>query len=238
MYKDISLFDAHFHIIDDQYSIVENNGYLPEKYTCDDYLSRLEGVNLIGGAVVSGSFHAYDQQYIKFALNKLGPSYVGVTQLPTTVSDKEIINLDEMGVRAIRFNLKRCADIKTNNLVKLAHRVFDLAGWHIEIYVDSSKLSDLYHVLIKLPSVCIDHLGISQSGFSTLRVDFDVEQALQKLYSVNKNCLMFGTDLPSTRALRPFQDDDLHLIYTIFNREDAENILYKNAVAFYKVNNI
>ena len=85
MYKEISLFDAHFHIIDDQFPLVDNNGYIPKKYTCDDYLSRLEGINLIGGAVVSGSFHGYDQNYMKAALNKLGPSYVGVTQLPTTV---------------------------------------------------------------------------------------------------------------------------------------------------------
>ncbi len=34
------------------------------------------------------------------ALNKLGPSFVGVTQLPVTVSDQEIIQLNEAGVRA------------------------------------------------------------------------------------------------------------------------------------------
>ncbi len=254
MYKDISLFDAHFHIIDDQFSLVENNGYLPEKYTCDDYLSRLEGINLIGGAVVSGSFHGYDQNYMKATLNKLGPSYVGVTQLPTTVSDKEIIDLNIIGIRAIRFNLERCAGIKINNLVELAHRVFDVAGWHIELYVDSSKLPDLFHVLIKLPAVCIDHLGMSKAGYGTLlnlvennvyvkatgfgRVEFDVAKVLKELYTINPKCLIFGTDLPSTRAPRSFHEDDMHLMYTIFNREDAENILYKMLLHFIKYNNV
>lgn len=60
-----------------------------------------------GGAVVSGSFQGFDQDYLVAALKELGPSYVGVTQLPFSVSAEEILRLHRGGVRAIRFNFKR-----------------------------------------------------------------------------------------------------------------------------------
>ncbi len=44
---------------------------------------------------------------------------------------------------------------------------------------------------------------------------------------------MFGTDLPSTRAKRPFRFSDIELIYNIFEEKQAEKVLYKNAVDWY-----
>jgi hypothetical protein len=34
----------------------------------------------------------------------------------------------------------------------------------------------------------------------------DVRQALATIYGINPKALMFGTDLPSTRAPRPYRD--------------------------------
>ncbi len=251
MYKDIPFFDAHFHIIDPRFPLVENNAYLPTYFTCKEYLSYLAGINLIGGAVISGSFQGHDQSFIKVAIEELGPTYVGVIQLSPNVNDHEILNLHEVGVRAVRFNLKRLDDFEISELVNLAHRVYEIVGWHIEIYLDSSRIKDLYQELIKLPSVCIDHLGLTKLGFRELlkladrgvmvkasgfgRIDFDVANALQQLYSVNPHCLIFGTDLPSTRAPRPFNYKDIEIVSNNFDKADAEKILYKNAVAFYKI---
>ena len=93
------LFDAHFHIIDPRFPLLPNNGYLPEAFSCDDYRSRMKGYELSGGAVVSGSFQGYDQSYLLAALGELGPGFVGVTQVPATVTDEEVISLDRAGVR-------------------------------------------------------------------------------------------------------------------------------------------
>ena len=41
------------------------------------------------------------------ALAVLGPTFVGVTQLPADCSDEQILELDRSGVRAVRFNLRR-----------------------------------------------------------------------------------------------------------------------------------
>jgi len=221
------LFDAHFHVIDPRFPLVPNWGYLPDRYTINDYRERLEGYDLRGGVVVSGSFQAFDQDYLVDALSRLGPRYVGVTQLPATMSDEELLELDKAGVRAVRFNLKRGGSESVKHLDSMARRVHEQVGWHVELYADAKDLQDLYPILVALPAVSIDHLGLSTAGLPTLlalaekgirvkasgfgRVDFDVPTALKDLYAANPDSLMFGTE------------------------KAAGQIFYTNAINFYRI---
>jgi predicted TIM-barrel fold metal-dependent hydrolase len=252
--QDFKLFDTHLHIIDSRFPLVPNNGYLPDEFTCEDYLDRMKGYQLAGGAVVSGSFQALDQTYLIDALEKLGPRFVGVTQVPASVADEELIALDRAGVRAVRFNLKRGGSEEVTYLDSLARRVHDLVGWHVELYVDSRDLASLYSVLVALPAVSIDHLGLSSEGFSTLlklvehgvhvkatgfgRVDFELKTALKELFSANPDAMMFGTDLPSTRAPRPYEDHDFALIIEALGAKSASKVLFENAARFYRPSEI
>jgi len=250
--KRFPLFDSHFHIIDRRFPLTPNNGYLPDDLICRDYLSQLSAYDLRGGAIVSGSFQAFDQSYMLDALHTLGPLFVGVTQLPATVSDQEILDLDGSGVRALRFNLKRGGSEDVRHLDAMARRVHELAGWHVELYVDSRELDGLFDTLVALPAVSIDHLGLAREGFGTLlklaergvrvkatgfgRVDFDVPTALKELHAANPRALMFGTDLPSTRAPRPYCDEDFLLVAETLGDDAARAVLYGNASRFYRVN--
>lgn len=249
--KRFPLFDSHFHIIDRRFPLIPNNGYLPDDLTCSDYLSQVAGYNVRGGAVVSGSFQAFDQSYLLDALSTLGPGFVGVTQLPATVTDDEILALDRGGIRAVRFNLKRGGSEDVRHLDAMARRVNELAGWHVELYVDSQELDGLFGTLADLPAVSIDHLGLAKEGFGMLlklaergvrvkatgfgRVDFDVATALKQLHSANPQALMFGTDLPSPRAPRPYCDDDFLLVAETLGDEAAQAVFYDNAAEFYRV---
>ncbi len=60
----MKIFDSHFHIIDFNYPIVENNGYTPTQFTIEDYKKTRDEFGITGGAVVSGSFQAFDQTYL------------------------------------------------------------------------------------------------------------------------------------------------------------------------------
>jgi predicted TIM-barrel fold metal-dependent hydrolase len=247
--KDFKIFDSHFHIIDRRFPLVPNQGYLPDDFSCDDYLLRTQEYNLAGGAIVSGSFQAFDQSYLREALARLGPAFVGVTQLPASVTDSELLELNGLGVRAVRFNLKRGGSEGVEKLAAVAGRVHELVGWHVELYVDSLDLAGLFDTLVALPAVSIDHLGLSREGFGGLlklaergvrvkatgfgRVDFDVRSALLELYAANPAALMFGTDLPSTRATRPYSNADLLLVVETLGEEGARRVLYDNAAAFY-----
>ncbi|NNC99555.1 MAG: amidohydrolase family protein [Gammaproteobacteria bacterium] len=246
----IPVFDSHLHIIEGRHQLHSNDGYLPPAFSCDDYLERMRPYQLCGGAIVSGSFQGFDRGYLVAALQRLGASYVGVIQLPVDVTDKEIKNLHKIGVRAIRFNLKRGGSEGIAHLPCMASRVYDIAGWHVELYVDSDLLKDLYGKLRKLPAVSIDHLGLTRSGLKQLlklvdngasvkasgfgRVDFDVKGALRQLYAANPDALMFGSDLPSTRAPRPYMDNDFLLVLEALGAEAAPRVFSQNAIKLYK----
>ena len=244
------LFDAHLHIIDNRFPLVPNHGFLPEAFTCADYLNRMQGYTLLGGAVVSGSFQGSEQAYLLHALARLGPSFVGVTQLPATVADDELLRLNTLGVRAIRFNLQRGGSEDIRHLEHLARRVHEVVGWHVELYADARELADLFDTLVSLPAVSIDHLGLSRAGFATVvrlaekgvkikatgfgRGDLEVGRALRDLYAANPEALMFGTDLPSTRAARPYTEADYALVRDTLGEAGATRVFFANALMFYK----
>ncbi|AVK85086.1 2-pyrone-4,6-dicarboxylate hydrolase [Lysinibacillus sp. B2A1] len=243
------IFDAHFHIIDFEFPIIENQGYTPPSYIVDDYQNETSDFNVLGGAIVSGSFQGFDQEYLLKALKQMGSAFCGVTQLPFTVTDDEIIHLHNNGVRALRFNIKRGGSEDLSKLDIFARRVYDLVGWHSELYMDAKELPEIASTVDKLPAISIDHLGLSEEGLPHLlrlvekgvhvkatgfgRVELDVKNALKSIYEVNPDALMFGTDLPSTRAKRPFEHADIETIQQLFDEQAADKILYKNALQWY-----
>lgn len=243
------IFDAHFHIIDFNFPIIENQGYTPPSYIVADYQKDTVNLQIAGGAIVSGSFQGFDQAYLLKALKQLGPTFCGVTQLPNTVTDDEIVHLHNNGVRALRFNIKRGGSEDLSQLDTFARRVYDLVGWHSELYIDAKELPEIASTIEALPAISIDHLGLSEEGLPHLlklvdkgirvkatgfgRVELDVQHALQAIYHVNPDALMFGTDLPSTRAKRPFNNADVELIQQLFDQQAADKILYENALQWY-----
>ena len=247
----LPIFDSHLHIIDPSFPLTPNQGYVPRPFTAADYLEAVSDMEIVGGAVVSGSFQGYDRAYLEAALAALGPGFVGVLQLPEDVSDQEILDLDALGVRAVRFNLYRGISPDLAGMGRLARRVHDLAGWHAELYLDAADLPELASVLAALPRIAIDHLGLTRAGLPHLlrlvgtgawvkatgfgRLDYPAVEALPRIYAENPAALLFGTDLPSTRAARPYSPLDLDLIaHTLGTGEELEKVLYDNAVALYR----
>lgn len=248
----MKFFDAHLHIIDPKYPLVENNGYLPPYFAVEDYKHRLAKYEILGGALVSGSFQAFDQTYLLNALPKLGSGFVGVANIPMGMSQKDLTVLEESGVVAVRFNLKRGGDISVDKMIHLANVLFDTYGWHTELYVDSQDLKSLTKVLNNIPQLSIDHLGLSKSGLPVLyrwvekgvkvkatgfgRIDFEPIPVMKKIYDINPNSLLFGSDLPSTRARVPFSEADIALVQRNFTEQEQDNIFNRNAKDWYLKN--
>jgi predicted TIM-barrel fold metal-dependent hydrolase len=253
-------FDAHLHIIDPRFPLRPNQGYVPEPFTTADYRRALEtlaqaGFRVIAGAVVSGSFQADDQAYLRDALTRLGDGFVGVTQLPAHIDDAAIAELDHAGVRAARVNVVRGGRETLEQLEEIAHRVHDVAGWHVELYLDARDLPELFPTLRALPAVSIDHLGLHADGLSHLlelvaggakvkatgfgRLEFDPVAAMTAILETSPEALLVGTDLPSTRAPRPFAVADLHDAVTAAEALGGEAlidaVLYTNAAALYRL---
>jgi len=245
------LFDSHFHVIDHRFPIVENQGYRPPHFPLADYLAEAKPLGVAGGAVVSGSFQAFDQTYLLDALAKLGRGWCGVAQIPTDCPDAEIARLAAAGVRAVRFNIMRGGIDDFDQLVALATRCHAVAGWHCELYADASTLAPQVSRLSKLPQIVIDHLGMTEAGLPVLlelaaagakvkatgfgRVKLDVSKALEAIAARAPAALVFGTDMPSTRAPRPFQATDIDLVVKVLGADLASRVFWDNAVALYRM---
>jgi predicted TIM-barrel fold metal-dependent hydrolase len=225
----VAVFDAHLHIIDPRFPLVASQGFVPGPFTVEDYRAATAGLDVVGGAVVAGSFQAFDRGWLLDALVRLGPAFVGVAQLEPDVSDEDVLALDAAGVRAVRFNLHRGGALDE----RLALRVYEVAGWHSEVYADGRTLAAHEARLRKLPRLVVDHLGLDHEALPVLRrlgcmvkasgfgrVDLDVEAALRAL---DPSKLLFGTDLPCTRARRPFQYGDVELVAGIAPAALADN---------------
>ncbi|WP_027378750.1 amidohydrolase family protein [Chryseobacterium daeguense] len=246
----MKIFDSHFHIINPKYPLVENNGYLPPDFTAQDYINSTDEYNIEGGAIVSGSFQAFDQEYLIDALKTLGDNFFGVANIPADITDTEIQRLHMANIVAVRFNVKRGGSEKIEYIEKLSNYLFDKFGWHTELYIDSKDLKSLKSVLQNIPKFSIDHLGLSKDGLEDLyfwvekgikvkatgfgRIDFDPISVMRNIYKINPNALMFGTDLPSTRAKIPFSEEHIKMVTDNFSDAELENIFYKNALNWYK----
>jgi predicted TIM-barrel fold metal-dependent hydrolase len=245
------LFDSHCHIIDHRFPIVANQGYTPPHFPLENYLAQARPLGVMAGAVVSGSFQAEDQTYLMDILPKLGPAWVGVTQIPNDYPDAEIARLGKLGVRAVRFNAFRGRIDSVDDIVALATRVHSVAGWHSEIYADAAALAPHVDKLSKLPQLCVDHLGMTEAGVPVLldlvaagckvkatgfgRVKLDVPKTLEAVARKNPNALVFGTDIPSTRAARPFEAADIDLVERVLGQEFAQKAFWDNPLALYRV---
>ena len=245
------LFDSHCHIIDHRFPIVANQGYTPPDFPLEAYLAQARPLGVVAGAVVSGSFQADDQTYLEDALPKLGVGWVGVTQIPHDYPDAGIAKLAALGVRAARFNLFRGALDSVDDIVAMATRIHAVAGWHAEMYVDAAALQPHVARLAKLPQLCIDHLGMTEAGVPVLldlvaagckvkatgfgRVMLDVPRTLHAIAQANPDALVFGTDIPSTRAKRPFEPSDIDLVEQVLGPELARKACWDNPVARYRI---
>jgi predicted TIM-barrel fold metal-dependent hydrolase len=243
-----ALFDSHLHIVDPAFPVVPNAGFVPEPFTVADYRARTSSLGVVGGTVVAGSFQT-GTDWLLAALERLGPRFVGVAELAPDVPDAAVRALDAAGVRAVRVNLRRGGRAALDGLEALAERVHALAGWHVEVYAGGADLAELEPRLAALPALSVDHLGLDRAALPVLlrlvargakvkatgfgRGDLDVPATLRAIAAADPRALLFGTDLPSTRAARPFADGDVALAAEVL-QEHAAAALHDNALAFYR----
>ncbi len=247
-----AVFDAHVHIIDPRFALVPNDGYLPEPFTVADYRAAVRPLHIVGGAVVSGSFQAFDTDYLVSALGRLGTGFVGVCNVPPEAPDVVIRRLDAAGVRAVRVNLFRGGSANLAASITLARRVHDLAGWHTELYLDAGDLPDLEATLAGLPQIVIDHLGMRDDPSGALLrlvgrgavvkatglgriVHRDPGAVARAVLDANPYGLVFGTDLPSTRARRPYTHADLDAILGWLEPDQVDAVTHRNAERLYRI---
>ena len=245
------VFDAQFHIFDPYFPLIPDHGFEPVPFPVDAYLSNVVPFNVTAGAVVASLFQGYDQAFMADALRRLGPDFVGVAQVPFGISDEAMLEIAQYGVRGLRFNMALGEAADFNEVLALAHRAHDVAGWHTEFSVDAATLRPHVDQLARLPAFSIDHLGLTEAGLPVVldlvgggawvkangfgQTDLNVPRALEQIALRNPNALVFGTDMPSTRARVPFGPADMTLINAVLGSAISQKVFWDNALRLYRV---
>jgi hypothetical protein len=66
-------------------------------------------------------------------------------------------------------------------------------------------------------------------------VKLDVPRTLERVARKDPSALVFGTDLPSTRAGRPFMPSDIDLVEKVLGHDLAEKAFWDNPLALYGI---
>jgi 2-pyrone-4,6-dicarboxylate lactonase len=155
--------DAHCHV----FGPGETFPYAPErKYTpCDasrDQLFALrDHLGFARNVVVQATCHGADNRAMVDALRGSNGKARGVATVRRSVTDEELQDMHEAGVRGVRFNfVKRLVDFTPKEeLLEIAHRIRQW-GWHVVIYFEAVDLPELLDFFTELPTqIVVDHMG-------------------------------------------------------------------------------
>ncbi len=141
--------------------------YAPErKYTpCDAPKEALfalrDHLGFSKNVIVQATCHGTDNRALVDALRASEGRARGVATVSRDVTDTELQDMHEAGVRGTRFNfVRRLADFTPREvLAEIAARIAPL-GWHVVVYFEAQDLPELYDFFTTLPTtVVVDHMG-------------------------------------------------------------------------------
>ena len=182
--------DAHCHV----FGPADRFPYHPKrKYTpCDAPKEKLfelrDYLGFSRNVIVQASCHGSDNAALVDALEASSDLARGVSVLSSDVTDHELTQLHNAGVRGVRFNfVKRLVDSTPRQVfIDLADRVkaFD---WHIVVYFESPDLEELrpfIESLAKDQVVVVDHMGRPDVSLGPESAEF---RAFMSLLDENTN---------------------------------------------------
>lgn len=155
--------DAHCHV----FGPGEIFPYAPErKYTpCDAGKERLfalrDHLGFDRNVIVQATCHGADNSALVDALKASDGRARGVATVRDDVTYEELSELNDAGVRGVRFNfVRRLVDPKPDSYYhSIIDRIAPL-GWHVVIYFEASDLAERWDFFTALPTtVVVDHMG-------------------------------------------------------------------------------
>ncbi len=155
--------DAHCHV----FGPGAQFPYAPErKYTpCDASKDRLfalrDHLGFARNVIVQATCHGSDNRALVDALRHSAGRARGVATVRRHVTEAELREMHDAGVRGVRFNfVRRLVDFTPKDeLMEIAARIAPL-GWHVVVYFEAADLPELQDFFTALPTtVVVDHMG-------------------------------------------------------------------------------
>jgi 2-pyrone-4,6-dicarboxylate lactonase len=160
--------DAHCHVFGpgDDFPYAPERKYTPSDAPKEALFALRDHLGFERNVIVQGTCHGADNRALVDALRASNDRARGVATVRREVTDAQLTELHDAGVRGVRFNfVKRLVDVTPPEvLLEVARRVAPL-GWHVVVYFEAQDLAELEPFLAKIPAtVVVDHMGRPDVG--------------------------------------------------------------------------
>lgn len=154
--------DCHHHIYDDRFPVAGSAKRAQSNGTVADYRLLQQRIGTTRNIVVTPSSYGTDNRCTLDALEQFGLANTrGVAVVDTSVTDAELRQMADAGVRGIRFTLfdPATAVTRVDMIEPLAKQISDL-GWHVQIHMRGDQIVAAEEMLNRLTvPIVFDHIA-------------------------------------------------------------------------------
>ena len=157
--------DAHCHVFGPgaEFPFAPERKYTPCDAGKDQLFALRDHLGVSRNVIVQATCHGADNRAMVDAVRASRGRARGIATVRPDVSEAELRELDEAGVRGVRFNfVRRLVDAApTEELATIAAKIAPL-GWHVVVYFEAADLAELEDFFGSLPTpLVVDHMGTS-----------------------------------------------------------------------------
>lgn len=180
--------DAHCHVFgpSPEFLFAPERKYTPCNAGKDQLFALRDHLGFARNVIVQATCHGKDNRAMVDACRTAGGLARGIASVGPDISEAEIAEMDEAGVRGVRFNfVKRLVDSTPQEVFLTIADKIKSFGWHIVVYFEAESLEELEPFLKRLPTVLVvDHMGRPDV---TKGVDHPDFQRFLRLMEENEN---------------------------------------------------
>jgi len=155
--------DAHCHVFGPypEFPFAPERKYTPCNAGKDKLYALRDFLGFERNVIVQATCHGKDNRAMVDACRTAGDKARGIASVGPDISMDALREMDEAGVRGVRFNfVKRLVDATPPEVfLSIAEKIAKL-DWHIVVYFEAQDLEELIPFLKQLPTVIVvDHMG-------------------------------------------------------------------------------
>lgn len=139
--------------------------YMPEDTrnqppaTVDVYRMLQRKLGLTRNVIVQPSVYGTDNRCTLDALKQMGKNARAIVVIDDMLSEKELSDMNDLGVRGVRFNISRGDKLDEAYILKIANQIKQF-GWHVQFWMPADDTVKIADTLLKLPTpIVFDHRG-------------------------------------------------------------------------------
>lgn len=155
--------DAHCHVFGPypEFPFAPERKYTPCNAGKEQLFALRDFLGFERNVIVQATCHGRDNSAMVDACRTAGDKARGIASVGPDITMDELRDMDEAGVRGVRFNfVKRLVDATPKEVfLGIAEKIAKL-DWHIVVYFEAADLEELIPFLKQLPTtIVVDHMG-------------------------------------------------------------------------------